>query len=320
MEGEHNGLEANTCKYCMLSTAVKGIRLDEEGLCNLCRDHERHQKKYASFFKSEADLKNIIKNTVEVKTRAYDCLLLYSGGKDSTYVLIRLLEMGIRVLAMTFDNGYMSDRCRKNIKDVCNSYQVDNVIISLPQERMDRIFLTSLQTESSVCHGCWRVINARVIEMAFERDIPFIVTGLSRGQLYELWIHRLMEQEVEDVEEMEFLFSRWRTYAHYVDDEIARLIDDFEVKDSCVHTRVTFIDFYRHCSVTKKEIIGFLKARVPVWKNPEDVGRCSSNCLINDAGIVIHSRAKGYHYYAKSISYPGRSGLATSPGKKRWRN
>ena len=36
------------------------------------------------------------------------CLALLSGGKDSTYVLYQLVAMGLKVLAFSLDNGFIS--------------------------------------------------------------------------------------------------------------------------------------------------------------------------------------------------------------------
>ena len=46
----------------------------------------------------------------------YDCALAYSGGKDSSYTLYVLREIfNLRVLALVFDNGFLSDQAKKNI-------------------------------------------------------------------------------------------------------------------------------------------------------------------------------------------------------------
>ncbi len=66
------------------------------------------------------------------------------------------------------------------------------------------------------------------------------------------------------------------------------------------------MDFYRYCSESLEEMLDYLGRRVP-WVRPTDTGR-SSNCLINDAGIFIHKRERGFHNYAFPYSWDVRVG------------
>ena len=43
---------------------------------------------------------------------------------------------------------------------------------------------------------------------------------------------------------------------------------------------------------------------------PSDTGR-STNCLINDVGIYVHQRERGYHNYALPYSWDVRLGQKT---------
>ncbi|MCP5050311.1 MAG: amino acid adenylation domain-containing protein, partial [bacterium] len=106
------------CRRCLLSTRHPGIQFDETGLCNTCREYEQYEDKLARYFKSSQDFEQLVREDRESGTNGgkYDCLLLFSGGKDSTYVLYRLKDMGLNVLTFTFDNGYISDAAFDNIK------------------------------------------------------------------------------------------------------------------------------------------------------------------------------------------------------------
>ena len=105
----------------------------------------------------------------ERKGGDYDCLLLYSGGKDSTYVVSKLLHMGLNVLAYFFDNGYTSEQAYKNIIHSFEQFQVDYVIDK--QENMNDIFLSGIKKECSVCNGCFKVLSYRSLKLAFEKGI-----------------------------------------------------------------------------------------------------------------------------------------------------
>jgi len=52
-----------------------------------------------------------------------------------------------------------------------------------------------------------------------------------------------------------------------------------------------------------------LRQRTP-WLRPSDTGR-STNCLINDVGIYVHKRQRGYHNYALPYGWDVRLGQKT---------
>jgi hypothetical protein len=67
---------------------------------------------FASARAAYEDFKNAPPNS----QAPYDCLLMYSGGKDSTYLLSQFVEAGRRVLAYTFDVPFESVRAAENIE------------------------------------------------------------------------------------------------------------------------------------------------------------------------------------------------------------
>jgi len=50
------------------------------------------------------------------KNKHYDCIVGVSGGKDSSYTLVKVVELGLRPLVVHFDNGWNSDLAVQNIK------------------------------------------------------------------------------------------------------------------------------------------------------------------------------------------------------------
>ena len=94
------------CTLCILPESFPGIRFDEEGVCNYCRRTLPPQQREIR----RARLRERFQTLIEkVRGRGdYECLMSWSGGKDSTYTLALLKEdLGIRVLAFTFDNGFV---------------------------------------------------------------------------------------------------------------------------------------------------------------------------------------------------------------------
>jgi aryl carrier-like protein len=238
----------------------------------------------------------------------YDCISLLSGGKDSTYVLARLVDMGLRVLAFTLDNGYISDQAKANITRVVETLGVDHVFATTPA--MNEIFVDSLQRHANVCQGCFKTIYTLSMQMAHERGIPFIVTGLSRGQFFETRLtEELFTELTVNAEEIDADVLEARKAYHRVDDAVRQLLDVSVFDDDRIFEEVQFVDFYRFVSVDLDDLYNYLENRLP-WKRPTDTGR-STNCLINDVGIYYHRKVRGYHNYALPYSWDVRMGHKT---------
>ncbi len=96
---------------------------------------------------------------------------------------------------------------------------------------------------------------------------------------------------------------------HRVDDQVARSLDVRIFQDDRIFEEVRFVDFYRYCDAGLDEILSYLKRTVP-WMRPSDTGR-STNCLINDVGIYVHTKERGFHNYALPYSWDVRLGHKT---------
>jgi len=59
-------------------------------------------------------------------------------------------------------------------------------------------------------------------------------------------------------------------------------------------------------------MLSYLEQKVP-WVRPKDTGR-STNCLINDVGIYVHKKERGYHNYALPYSWDVRLGHKSREG------
>jgi hypothetical protein len=298
------------CARCVLSAEVPGTTLDAEGVCNVCREYDEHRAEYDAYFGTEEELRQIMASANTGRDRLFDCLLLYSGGKDSTYVLYRLVDWGCRVLTLTFDNGYIPARCFENIALVCEDVRVPNLVVRIDKPIMNEVFSESLRKEATVCSGCFRALTARSTEIALEKKIPVVVTGLSRGQIYDTKVHQLVRASITDPHEIDTYLREFRTLYHAVQDRIGVLLQDRALDEAAVQ-QLQFVDFYRYSSATHRDILELLQTRATFWRKPDHVGGCSSNCLINDVGIQVHLERKGYHNYAIPAAWDVRFGHLT---------
>lgn len=179
------------CRRCILPETFPGINFDEDGACNHCRNFRGEQVTAALKQKYEQKFRDLL--TKERKASSYDVLVAYSGGKDSTYTLEVLVNRyQLRVLALTFDNGFISPRAEENIRAVCGNLGADLLVIRPNPSMLHSIFraasheelysMKTLERASTICTSCIGLIKNLVLRTAIEKEIPFVGFGWSPGQ------------------------------------------------------------------------------------------------------------------------------------------
>ena len=167
----------------MLPHAPPDIRLDDQGVCNICRTFEAEQAASTAEDRGllETDLLKIL-DRVRGKRR-YDCLCMLSGGKDSTaalYYVVRRYKLN--PLVFTFNHGFVPDDHLAGARRTVQRLGVDWVY--LHTSFMKEMFATIIQTGSRVviCPVCSLWYMLETYKMAARFDIPIIISGWTKGQ------------------------------------------------------------------------------------------------------------------------------------------
>ncbi|MBN1040268.1 hypothetical protein FDA52_04965 [Clostridium botulinum] len=293
------------CTRCAITSEYPNVTFNENGVCSICNNFDKYKYEVMKYFRPYNEFEKIIDKCKKVKNK-YDCMLLYSGGKDSSYVLYKLVEEGLNVLAFTFDNGFISNEAFKNINRITKKLGVDSVI--LKHENMNKIFVEDLKSNCTVCTGCFKVLTCMSTKLAVENNISLIISGLSRGQIFETKLKDLYNDGVYDVEQIESYIKLFRKMYHKTNNELSRLIG-IDISDDEIDA-IEFIDYYRYDGVSISDIKKYLKEVDEFWKIPIDTGFCSSNCIINDVGVYMHIKNKNYHNYSGPLNYDYRLGIS----------
>ncbi|MEM9463903.1 MAG: AMP-binding protein [Actinomycetota bacterium] len=293
------------CTRCGLADNVPGVVFDDLGVCDRCHAYDTIAPQAEAYFRTLDDLAIIRDRAKLERTGDVDAITLLSGGKDSTYVLYQLVAMGFDVHALTLDNGFISDDAKTNIAKTVEHLGVSHEFATT--DAMNAIFRDSLDRFSNVCQGCFKTIYTLATARADELGAPLVVTGLSRGQLFET---RLIPAQFEegrfDADAIDAAVLAARKAYHRVDDAVGRLLDTSVFDGDDVFDRIAFVDFYRYVDVELAEMLRFLDEDAP-WVRPSDTGR-STNCRINAAGIQTHLTEQGYHNYAEPYAWDVRLG------------
>jgi N-acetyl sugar amidotransferase len=114
------------CSRCVCDTTIASIVFDEDGICNFCRSHDVLEAEYAPGPALTAQFNAIVQTTKkEGRGKDYDCIVGVSGGTDSSYTLHLARSLGLRPLAVHFDNGWNTHESVSNIKNIITKLGVD---------------------------------------------------------------------------------------------------------------------------------------------------------------------------------------------------
>ncbi len=113
------------CSRCILDSEVPGVKI-ENGICNQCKNFDEREKWFQESKEREVVFENLIKKIKEDgKNKKYDCIVGVSGGQDSSYTLYHAVKLGLRPIAVHFDNGWNSEQSIRNIKKIITKLGVD---------------------------------------------------------------------------------------------------------------------------------------------------------------------------------------------------
>lgn len=161
------------CNRCIMPDTKPDLNIDEEGVCSACRAYERRR---------DVDWDQRRRELVEVLDRYrrnganWDCIVPVSGGKDSTYQVVRMLQLGLNPLCVTATTCDLSEIGRKNIQNI-KHLGVDYVEFSpnpVIRAKLNRIGLTEVGDISWPEHVGIFTIPVRA---AVQFNVPLIVWG-----------------------------------------------------------------------------------------------------------------------------------------------
>jgi len=108
VNGKKASLKPQVCTRCVQDSTVPGISFDAKGECNFCALHDKMTDLFPNDERGEAFLaKTFAKIKAEGKNKKYDCIVGISGGRDSTYLIWKIVkDWGLRPLAVHFNDGF----------------------------------------------------------------------------------------------------------------------------------------------------------------------------------------------------------------------
>ncbi len=162
------------CTHCVMPDTKPDLKLDEQGVCNACRAYER--RKAVDWAARRIELDRLLERYRRKDGSNWDCIVPVSGGKDSTYQVVRMLQLGLNPLCITATTCHLSDIGRRNIQNIKN-LGVDYVEFSpnpVVRRKLNRIGLQQVGDISWPEHVGIFTIPVRA---AVQFNVPLLVWG-----------------------------------------------------------------------------------------------------------------------------------------------
>lgn len=162
------------CVKCVMPDTKPDLHFDDDGICSACRNYQ--ERTGIDWDQRKSDLLEVVGRYRSKNSSRWDCIVPVSGGKDSTYQVVRMLQLGINPLCVTATTCDLSDIGRRNIENIKN-LGVDYLEFSpnkIIRRKMNRFGLTEVGDISWPEHVGIFTIPVRA---AVEHKVPLIVWG-----------------------------------------------------------------------------------------------------------------------------------------------
>ena len=299
-------MKFSICSRCVLPENYPGIEFDGQGLCNYCQEQEERPVNFGAM---RIRAEEIIRQYAGLGA-SYDIALAFSGGKDSTYTLKYLREQfDARIVAITIDNGFISELARANCLSVTAEIGVDHIMFRPDPRAMMSIYNASLKKDlysnaalkraSSVCNSCIQVINTQLLNFAANIGIPIVAGGYLGGQIPSQ--AGFMKQNLAVTSQ-----ARKASMKKLEDNFDSNALRLLTLNIGEEHREIYIINPMAYLNLSEEVILEEIKSLG--WVRPPDTGASSTNCLLNDYGIDRHMQKHGFHPYIAEIATMVRRG------------
>lgn len=163
------------CTNCVMPSTKPDLHFNEDGVCDACQS-QKSKNSEIDWKKREEEFLNLIK---QYKVHPdYDCIIGVSGGKDSTYQVIKVLELGLNPLCVCFEPTIPTEIGRKNLENL------NNLGVDLIHIKRNPVVYKKLAKEAFIRTGDneWQNhlgIFTTVPKLAVNFNIPLIIWGES---------------------------------------------------------------------------------------------------------------------------------------------
>ncbi len=163
------------CSKCVMPETAESLKFDKTGSCSVCKQIKIKKNKI-DWNKKNKELDYIIQSHKD--KYEYDCIVPFSGGKDSTFTLWYLVtQKKLRPLVVRFDHGFYRENLENNNEKTLKKLGVDCLNFKSNFKIVKMIMLESLIRRGDFCWHCHVGVTAYPVKIAIEKKIPFLIYG-----------------------------------------------------------------------------------------------------------------------------------------------
>ncbi|MFH1245784.1 MAG: hypothetical protein V1662_04790 [Candidatus Omnitrophota bacterium] len=314
------------CAECGLPHTYPGISFNESGCCNYCVYYEltKEREQFTRMMLQEKFRKLI--RGVKKKRPKYDCIVAYSGGKDSTFLLHFLKnELNLNILAHTLDNGFVSRAALKNIKKMTKLLNIECAVTRPEWNVLKNVFTYALMGKlpypkailalaSPVCAVCIGMVFGSTINLAVKLRIPLMFIGFTPGQYPSISLENFLKVEscmyLSDKVYRDDPLDILKILADPVREQFGAQVNKYYFRSQYfpkgLFVPKVLFPFHIMLDYDEKYIIDTI-SKIG-WNKPKDTDTCSTNCLLNTLGNYACMKQLGYHPYTGEMSHFVREG------------
>lgn len=211
------------CSKCLLPETHETIVFDEKDVCNICNQIEFKQTKI-NWSERKKELDELIE---KYKGKYdYDCIVPFSGGKDSTWTLYYLIkEYRIKPLVVRFDHGFLRPNLNENTKKIQRKLGVDFLHFTPNWKIVQKLMLLSFLEKGDFCWHCHTGIFSYPMWIAIKFNIPLIIWGEPSSEYTSYYSY----DQPEEVDEKRF--NRFVNLGISAEDMLVRLNGSVDERD-----------------------------------------------------------------------------------------
>lgn len=199
------------CCRCLMDSSIPNIFFNENSVCSYCEDFDKRIDCYRF---NEAESKSRLsllaeKIKTEGKGKEFDSILGLSGGVDSSYVAYLAHKMGLRPLAVHFDNGWNSEIAVSNISKIVNKcgFEFETYVIDWAEfQDLQRSFLKASVVDIEMVTD--HAIFAALFRYAKKYRIKYILSGenyATEHGMPKAWVWR--KQDIMNIRDIQRRFG-----------------------------------------------------------------------------------------------------------------
>jgi N-acetyl sugar amidotransferase len=212
------------CTRCVMPETAETLHFDSAGTCSVCRQIDTKHEKI------DWDTAQVKFDEILDKHRGkhdYDCIIPFSGGKDSTFTLWYLVtQKKLKPLVVRFDHGFLRPTVQENTLRAVRKLGVDMLHFTPNWQVVRKLMFESLRRRGDFCWHCHTGIFAYPMWVAIQKQVPLLIWGEPSSEYTSFYSY----EEEEEVDERRF--NRFINLGINAEDMIGMLdnsISDYQI-------------------------------------------------------------------------------------------